>query len=50
MVGLLKVTQPKLRGRFYEEVGPTATLDPTTRSVEAAGDLGVRMGRVGGGT
>jgi len=50
MVSLLKMTQPKLRSRFYEEVGLTGAFDPLTRSVEAAADLGVRMGRVGGGT
>ncbi len=50
MVGLLKVSQPKLRTRFYEEVGLTATFDPTTRSVEASADLGVLNDRVGGGT
>jgi hypothetical protein len=50
MVGLLKVSQPKLRTRFYEEVGLTAAFDPTTRSVEASADLGVRKVRVGGPT
>ena len=50
LIGLLQVSEPKLRSRFYEEAGLTATYDPATRSVEAAADLGVRKVRVGGGT
>ncbi|MGI8661768.1 MAG: hypothetical protein ACR2LQ_00970 [Acidimicrobiales bacterium] len=50
LVGLLQVSEPALRSRFYEEVGLTGTLDPLTRSVEAVADLGVRKVRVGGGT
>ena len=47
-VGLLQVSQPKLRSRFYEEDGLTGSFDPVSRSVEAFADLGVRKGRVGG--
>ncbi len=50
LIGLLQVSEPKLRSRFYEEAGLTATYDPITRSVEAAADLGVRKLGVGGGT
>src|SRR5205807_2595603 len=50
LVGLLTVSEPKLRSRFYEEVGFTGTYDPDTRSVEAAAEVGVRKVRVGGGT
>jgi DNA invertase Pin-like site-specific DNA recombinase len=50
LVGLLKVSDPKLRSRFYEEVGFTGCYDPDTRSVEASADIGVRKVRVGGGT
>ncbi len=49
-VGLLEMSEPALRSRFYEEVGLTGTFDPLTRSVEAVADLGVRKVRVGGGT
>lgn len=48
LVGLLKVSDPKLRSRFYEEAGVTGSYDPRTRSVEASADLGVRKDRVGG--
>lgn len=50
LVGLLDVSEPKLRSRFYEEVGLTGTYDPDTRSVEALAEIGVRKVRVGGGT
>ncbi|MBW3556964.1 MAG: recombinase family protein [Actinobacteria bacterium] len=50
LVGLLDVSEPKLRSRFYEEIGFTGTYDPNTRTVEALADIGVRKVRVGGGT
>lgn len=50
LLGLLKVSDTKLRSRFYEEVGLSATYNPHTRTVEALTDLGVRKVRVGGGT
>jgi hypothetical protein len=50
LVGLLSLSQPKLRGRFYEEAGFSGTYDPDTKSVEASADIGVRMVRVGGAT
>lgn len=50
LVGLLNVSDAKLRSRFYEEVGLSGTYDPVTRSVDALADIGVRKVRVGGGT
>lgn len=50
LVGLLGVSEPKLRSRFYEEAGLTGVYDPDTKSVEASADIGVRKVRVGGGT
>ena len=50
LVGLLGVSDPVLRSRFYEEVGLRGTYDPRTRTVDAVADLGVRTVRVGGGT
>lgn len=44
------MSEPKLRGRFYEEIGFTGTYDLHTRSEEALADIGVRKVRVGGGT
>lgn len=50
LVGLLNVSDAKLRSRFYEEVGFSGTYDPLSRSVDASADIGVRKVRVGGGT
>ncbi len=50
LVGLLDVSDAKLRARFYEEVGLSGTYDSVTGSVEAFADIGVRKVRVGGGT
>lgn len=49
LVGLLGVSEPKLRSRFYEEAGLTGVYDPDTKSVEASADIGVRKVCVGGG-
>ncbi len=50
LVGLLGVSHPKLRSRFYEEIGLHAVYDPHEKVVEATADLGVRIASVGGGT
>ncbi|MCU1377931.1 MAG: Recombinase [Acidimicrobiales bacterium] len=50
LVGLLGVSRPKLRTRFYEEIGLTAVYDPHQKVVEATADLGVRISSVRGGT
>ncbi len=41
---------PKLRTRFYEEIGLHAVYDPHEKVVEATAGLGVRIASVGGGT
>lgn len=48
LVPLLKVSDPPLRARFYEEVGLQATYDPKARAVDI--EAHVLNGRVGGGT
>ena len=50
LVGLLAVSEPKLRSRFYEKAGLSGIYHPDTKSVEASADIGVRKVRVGGGT
>ena len=50
LVGLLYVSEPKLRGRFYEEAGVLGAYLPDSRSVDIEADPCVRKVRVGGGT
>ncbi len=50
LVGLLQVSDAKLRSRFYEEVGVLGTYLPDSRSVDIEADPCVRKVRVGGGT
>lgn len=48
LLPLLKMTDPTLRARFYEEVGLQGTYDPRVRAVDI--EARVLNGRVGGGT
>ena len=50
LVGLLQVSDAKLRSRFYEEAGVLGTYLPDSRSVDIEADPCVRKVRVGGGT
>ncbi len=50
LVGLLQVSDAKLRSRFYEEAGVLGTYLPNSRSVDIEADPCVRKVRVGGGT
>jgi hypothetical protein len=50
LVGLLQVSDAKLRTRFYEEAGVLGTYLPDSRSVDIEVDPCVRKVRVGGGT
>ncbi len=49
LVGLLLVSDAKLRSRFYEEAGVLGTYLPDSRSVDIEADPCVRKVRVGGG-
>ena len=48
LVGLLQVSEAKLRSRFYKEAGVLFTYLPDTRSVDVEADPCVRKVRVGG--
>ena len=48
LIGLLKVSDAKLRTRFYEEAGVLGAYLPDSRSVDIEADPCVRMVRVGG--
>jgi site-specific DNA recombinase len=48
LLPLLEVSDPRLRARFYEEVGLHGTYDPKARVVNV--EARVLNGRVGGGT
>jgi len=50
LVGLLQVSDAKLRTRFYEEADVLGTYLPDSRSVDIEADPCVRKVRVGGGT
>lgn len=50
LVGLLQVSDAKLRSRFYEEAGVLGTYLPDSRSVDIEADPCVRKVRVGGPT
>lgn len=48
LLPLLQVSEPKLKARFYEEVGLSGVYDPRTKVVDV--QVRVLNERVGGGT